>query len=61
MPTFVEADRRRSEFGAWDVVGKFRADEVRRVLAELRESKGWQPGMVWNPYTASYQPAVVAR
>lgn len=54
MPNFVQADRRRSDRANWDVVGKKRADEVRRWLAEFRRLNGWQPGMIWDPYTASY-------
>jgi hypothetical protein len=29
--------------------------EVRRVLAAFRAANGWQPGMTWNPCTASYE------
>jgi hypothetical protein len=31
------------------------ADDVRRVLAAWRDKHGWQPGMVWNPYTGRYE------
>jgi uncharacterized heparinase superfamily protein len=28
--------------------------EVRRILDDWRKQHGWQPGMVWDPYTATY-------
>jgi hypothetical protein len=30
------------------------SDEVRKVLDDWRKKHGWQPGMVWDPYTAAY-------
>jgi hypothetical protein len=32
-----------------------RAEEVRRVLWAWRKERGWQRGMVWNPYRARYE------
>ena len=29
--------------------------EVRRVLDGFRQEHGWEPGMVWNPYTGTYE------
>jgi len=30
------------------------ADEVRRILADWHQKHDWQPGMIWDPYTAAY-------
>lgn len=51
----TRADERRANRAAWAVVGKRRADEVRRWLAEFRRAAGWEPGMVWDPHTAGYR------
>lgn len=61
MPNFVQADQRRADRANWSVVGKQRADEVRRWLAEYRRDRGWQPGMVWDPYVAAYVPEAESR
>jgi hypothetical protein len=55
MPSFVQAERNRADRANWAVVARTRADEVRRWLVWFRQEQGWQPGMVWNPYTASYK------
>lgn len=32
-------------------------DDVSAILAQWRESHGYQPGYVWNPRTATYEAA----
>lgn len=48
-------DRRRASLKAWDVIGRYRAEQVRRWLAEFRAAQGWQPGMAWDPAAAAYR------
>lgn len=31
-----------------------RAD-VAAILAKFRAEHGWQPGMIWNPYSGAYE------